>query len=240
MSVDGGFGDLYNPADVELNLNEFKEKLLSISPLFLQDSREAPFDYLELKNKGRKSCLCKRWNPELLPMLPVGNKDSKVVFITSSPTEEDYTAGSMFSSQYYGGEVFQGYLELMRLSREYIYLTSAMFCRNIQTVDAHESLRACLVFKKDEMKKLTQAKYFITFGSSAFQMMSGIFGSATNFLGTFFRFQFFGREAFLIPFPHPAYSRNLGPVNDRAMEMMAKLGQPILKEVSADGKESGS
>ena len=149
--------------------------------------------------------------------------DSRFVFITTAPMNEDFEEGRVFSPRYLSGAVFSAYLELLGLGRSSIYLTSASYCRTIMSNDSSEGLKSCMRFKREEFDRLRRAKYFITFGSAPFQMMSGIFGSATSFLGSYFKFEWFEHEAYLIPFPHPAYSADAPYLNDRVLEVMSKM-----------------
>jgi uracil-DNA glycosylase family 4 len=224
MGVEGGFGDIRNCDGTGFNLN-FKDvhlRRLPIYPLFMRNIENPPFSFSNLREQAQ--CLCTRWDPDRLPILPEGEKNSRFVFISSGPLSEDFEEGKIFSAKYPAGAVFSGYLELLGLHREHLYLTSALYCRTILNTDSAESLKACMRFKREEFEHLTQAEYYFTFGSAAFQMMSGIFGSASSFLGDYFKFELFGRDSYLIPFPHPAFSISAPKMNDRILEVMSGLG----------------
>lgn len=222
MSEDG-FGDLVVEHKSSFSLAKLKKVNLPVTPVFMSVQAEAPCNYLEIGNQ--ESCLCDRFNLAGKPVKPLGPKTSPYVFVGRDPGEQEVENGEPFWPEAPGGEILMEYLEKMGLVREEVYITNVCFCRAPGNAPpTPKQVHACASFHKKEFEALTGVKYIFPLGSHAFQVMTGVFGSVTSFVGSYFETNLFGREVKIIPLHHPGYLLRNGSLKDQIFKILEDLG----------------
>lgn len=204
-----GFGDAEFDQKSVIYLNKLKKSKILCAPVFSTVQGEAPCSLEELK--GREGCLCGRWLEDTPLVMPCGPTNSKIVFVSNEPSFEDIESGKMFTkedadgTEYANGIMFDWYLENLGLTREEVYVTNALMCKAFGNYYFDSSnMIECSKFKKKEFENLKDVQYIFTLGTVAFQLMSGIFGSASDYYGSYFVWNREDKECFVIPLPHPS------------------------------------
>ena len=227
MGVEGGFGDidvdLGRPmsVDQELNIAALKLKSTPARPMFLNGGERSQVRFDELS--ASTPCECERWNQDKLPFPPIGNRQSRLVFVTSAPLGYDYEHEKLFPPKTLAGDAYDSILESLSVQRDQVYLTAALYCQTVSRGDDALSLMKCMRFKEEEFKELTKAQYFITLGSQAFQMMTGIFGFSSSYLGYYYKINLFDRDAVVIPLPHPSAIAESQIALEKTLRVLEKL-----------------
>lgn len=195
-----GFGDIDLSVKREIQLDKLKKSKMKAHPMFLDVNTTG---YNEIASCGER---CARMDLVGGAVLPKGPTDSPYVFMGRDPGEQEVENGEPFWHEAPGGRLLTEYLEILGLQRESVYLTNAVFCRAPGNAEpSPEEIMACLPFHKKEFEGLTGIKYLFPLGTHAFQLCTGIYGSITPYVGSYFPTTLNGKDVMVIPIHHPGY-----------------------------------
>ncbi len=99
------------------------------------------------------------------PMLGTGDQQADYVFIIATPSDNDMQRQQLLSGR--DGQLFDGMLRAMKLTREQVYLTSA--CKCVVNDDSSSSL-PCTQLVHQQLR-LIQPEVIVTFGQRAAQWL---------------------------------------------------------------------
>lgn len=201
--IDTGFGDVDLDRKKEVPLERLKKSKMRVRPMFL-DVMSRPD--INLPSDIQICKLCERSGAVGQGVFPKGSIESPYVFVGRDPGEQEVENGEPFWPEAPGGKLLTEYLEILGLLREQIYITNAVFCRAPGNAEpTPEEFMACLPYHKKEFELLTGMKWLFPLGTHAFQLCTGIYGSITPYVGSYFETSIFGRDIKIIPLHHPGY-----------------------------------
>jgi DNA polymerase len=198
--IDAGFGDVDLDRKKEVPLERLKKSKMRVRPMFLDVADVVSVQDLKLCQG------CVRAGQAGPSVEPIGSLESPYVFVGRDPGEQEVENGQPFWPEAPGGKLLMEYLEILGLLREQVYITNAVFCRAPGNAEpTPEEFMACLPYHKKEFESLTGIKWLFPLGTHAFQLCTGIYGSISPYVGSYFETVINGREVTIIPIHHPGY-----------------------------------
>jgi uracil-DNA glycosylase family 4 len=146
---------------------------------------------------------------QVAPMLPSGKLDAKYVFISKSPTQEEYFLGEPLSSQTPIGGIFDEYLTALNIKREDCFLTYTCHCpvnKDRKLSYQNEILKCSVNLLAEFYFLLEGSRIVFLLGNDPCKLFLGEgITSSTNLIGQVYRTLLFDRETHLIPLLNPLF-----------------------------------
>lgn len=218
--MDSGFGDIFLSEPRKLDVSKLKRKNLPASSLInLAVGGETNLDNL----LQSEVCYCNRYKQVYSPVLPVGNMESKVMFLVSQPDDVEGEYGEYLGTNSIGGKLYTAWLDILGYKREDVYLSSVVFCRGLSTSEKSFPMYQCAKLHVEEFKKLTNLEVIFTLGGVPFSLMTGIFGGVGSFIGSYLTVDLFGRDVHIVPLYAPAYASESDIAQEKVFNLLTLI-----------------
>lgn len=101
-----------------------------------------------------------------------GSLNSKIIFVSESPSMVDNNMNSPLSEESTDGKRFKNILKALSLSRDDVYITNSVMCLTCDEDPLQHQLLACR-YNLEKQIKLVDPKLVVTFGRFATESMLG-------------------------------------------------------------------
>ena len=169
--------------------------------LSIEDKKEV-FTQLVLKCH-----MCPLWRECKAPLPPHSIPKPKAIFIGTNPGIREDTTRQYFPHQYPSGSVFEKYLKLLKLNKDEVYLTNAVFCHTgQQSPPVQENFMKCIRWKLFEFSLIEIPQYIFVMSNYALRMFMGLnYPSILAIQGDIYEVELMGKSTYLVPICPPAY-----------------------------------
>lgn len=218
---DSGFADVFNEVKTDkLNLSGLKKQEIIINPLFNWcGTTDISLDKLA----DLETCLCPLFKYLSNPVIPKGNTESKIVFVADAPDDIEGEEGEKFFPETESGYIFEAMLDVLNLKRDDVYITTYVFCRDETRDVKRETVLNCAKIHANEFKHLKHVEYIFTLGTRPFQLMTGIFGNHSSFVGSYFETTVFEKNVKIIPLNSPAFLIDSEFSREKIFKLLEKI-----------------
>lgn len=220
-AVNDGFGiEISTKKTAAVEVKALKPVTFKSRPLFIDLKSK-----FQIKDLGDMKSCCSRFGACGKPVPPEGPLDATYVFMGRDPGEQEVEHGRPFYPEAPGGGLFMEYLEVLGLERGDVYITNVTFCRAPKNAppDA-DVIMACAALHVNEFKSLKNVKYVFPMGTTAFQLVTGVFSSVTPYIGHFLKIDLWDRkDVIVIPLHHPGYLLRKPSEREKFMEFLQGL-----------------